>query len=437
MSERRLLTLAQGWSTREFGLDMINLAQDSLDIPAGLEEVEWTYYKRLEKPVVGGTPAATERGKDEDVLQTVEKKDKGRQVIGEEMEVEAEPVSIASGSGSISAIPSTPAPKPRATFAQVSLLATPIPATPASNPNPTGSAQPIEGLTTINLGTVQSLAAQSTVDVLLSTITTHSVPTSERLNLLHKIRVSQSLVNETQRRTLLVIRLLAIAVFAHSTTTSNVQSKLFLYEPELISQLADLVHPDHAEMKVSVEIQAAAFYALEGIAKFKTKIGEVASALNAGVSHGILMGVLRKTVKDMESDARELLCFASAENCVWTDVWTFAPAVSSEDFIDALFNILTFFHTSAFVGNMIVGAGVVNILVEFLKNTRRDRARLEVRQFISSLGETRLHLADFDASISLSHELFCSWMGSCMGMPLLSPCSSLQVDYHSALIESR
>lgn len=306
ISETRLLTLAQGWSTREFGLDMINLAQDTLDIPAGMEEVEWTYYKRLEKPVAGGTSAPTERGKEEDVPQTVEKKDKGRQVIVEDMDVEGEPASIASGSGSVSAIPSTPAPKPRATFAQGSLLATPIPATPATNPNPSGSDQPVEGLTTVHLGTVQSIAAQSTVDVLLSTIATHSVPTSERLNLLHKIRVSQSLIDATQRRSLLVIRLLAIAVFAHSTTTSNVQAKLFLYEPELISQLADLVHPDPSEMEISVEIQAAAFYALEGIAKFKTKIGEVASALNAGVSHGILMGVLRKTVKDMESDERAL-----------------------------------------------------------------------------------------------------------------------------------
>lgn len=48
-------------------------------------------------------------------------------------------------------------------------------------------------------------------------------------------------------------------------------------------------------------------------------------------------------------------------------------AVSTSDFIDSLFNILTFFQTSSFVGNMIVGAGIVTLLVDFVKIQRRDR----------------------------------------------------------------
>lgn len=66
--------------------------------------------------------------------------------------------------------------------------------------------------------------------------------------------------------------------------------------------MAELVHPDR---NVPIEIQAAAFYALDALAKYKTKLGEVASALNAGVSHGILMYVFRRTVSDLEGDNRK------------------------------------------------------------------------------------------------------------------------------------
>lgn len=49
------------------------------------------------------------------------------------------------------------------------------------------------------------------------------------------------------------------------------------------------------------------------------------------------------------------------------------PAASTHEFIDSLFTILHFFQTSTHIGNMIVGAGVVSLLVDFVKNTRRDR----------------------------------------------------------------
>ena len=111
---------------------------------------------------------------------------------------------------------------------------------------------------------------------------------------------------------MLVVRLLAIAVFAHTTTETTAQSKLFLYEPELIPQLAELVHPVRA---VPIEIQAAAFYALDAIAKFKSKLGEVASALNASVSHGILMYVMRRTVNDLAGENRQSFSLLVSDSC--------------------------------------------------------------------------------------------------------------------------
>jgi E3 ubiquitin-protein ligase HUWE1 len=191
--------------------------------------------------------------------------------------------------------------------------------------------------------------------LLVDLVEQYGVPEPDRLELLQKIRILKSLGDTTLRRQMLVIRLLAIAVFAHTATEASAQSKLFLYEPELIPQLAELVHPDRS---VPIEIQAAAFYALDALAKFKTKLGEVASALNAGVSHGILMYVVRRTITDLEGDS----------------------PTSTPEFIDSLFNLLMYFQTNSFVGNMIVGAGIVPMLVDFNKNQRRDRIAVSRRK---------------------------------------------------------
>lgn len=292
ISERRLLTLAQGWGTREYGLEMVDIAAETMEIPAGMEEFEWQFYKKAPTEAELASAAATGEGKEAVVEPSTEKKDKGKEV--DAMETEDEPVV---SEASTSNIPATPAPKPRATFAHGSLLATPIPATPGVNNAP---AAPVEGLTNVLLGNVRKLS-QSPVDILIDAVESYSIPVNERLNLLHKIRIAQSLPVASDRRDLLVVRLLAIAVFAHTTSESSAQSKLFLYEPELIAQLAELVHPDR---EVPIDVQAAAFYALDALAKFKTKLSEVASALSASVSHGILMVVLRRTVKDLEGDNR-------------------------------------------------------------------------------------------------------------------------------------
>lgn len=261
ISEQRLLTLAQGWATREHGIEMVDLAAAELPIPAQLDQLEWQFYSKFSLP----TPKRVA------------------------MDLETDSVD----QGPIS----TPA-KPRATFAQGSLLATPIPSTPVAAA--AASSAPTQGLTTVLLGNVRA-DPKSAVDILVDAIERHQIPESDRLQLLQKLRIAKSLDNTEARRSMLVLRLLAIAVFAHTATESTASSKLFLYEPELIPQLAELVHPDRA---VPIEIQAAAFNALDAIAKFKSKLGEVASALNASVSHGILMYVVRRTVNDLAGDNR-------------------------------------------------------------------------------------------------------------------------------------
>ncbi|KAM0754248.1 hypothetical protein T439DRAFT_311132 [Meredithblackwellia eburnea MCA 4105] len=361
IAEKRLLNLAQPWGTRDWGIDMVDLAGESVNFPpeaeAAMEELEWQFYKK------GAGPGKTTTGEGE--ASGVEKKEGA----ADQMEVEDDTTGT-SVVGPSSTILGTP--RPRATFPPSSSLATPIPSTPTPNPLHPASTSSLtspssEGLTTVhialNRSSTSTTAPNRAIDLLIDAVESHSIPEPDRLNLLQRIRISQSLPTTSQRREMLLVRLLAIAVFAHTTFESTIQTKLFLFEPELILQLAELVHPDRKE--VPVEIQAASFYALDALARFKSKVGEVASALNASVSHGILMYVVRRTLGDLARD----------------------DPISTPDFIDSLFNLLSFFQTSSFVGNMIVGAGIVPLLVDFVKIARRDRVSTVTRAvtFLDSL----------------------------------------------------
>ncbi|KAK4052443.1 E3 ubiquitin-protein ligase tom1 [Microbotryomycetes sp. JL201] len=338
IAEKRLLSLAQGWNTREYGLEMVDLASDTVDIPLELNEVDWQFYKKA---------AVAESSQPAEATATLagDRKDKGKQTDAMEVEEARPSAPFASAQPVATAAASTPGPKPRASFATGPALATPIPNTPGAT-SYFGS-HTDEGLTTVHLGNVRA-SPKSAVDLFVDAVETYGVPEPERLELLQKIRIAKSMCDLESRRTMLVLRLYAIAVLVHTSPESATQNKLLLYEPELIPQLAELVHPDR---DVPMAIQAGAFYALDALAKLKSKLNEVASALNAGVSHGILMYVLRRTVSDLDSDT----------------------PTSTPDFIDSLFNLLLFFQTTSFAGNMIVGAGIVSMLVDLVKNSRRDR----------------------------------------------------------------
>ena len=45
-----------------------------------------------------------------------------------------------------------------------------------------------------------------------------------------------------------------------------------------------------------------ALYALEGISRYRPRLGEVLSAINAQVNHGILLYVLRRVIADLENE---------------------------------------------------------------------------------------------------------------------------------------
>ncbi|KPV73687.1 uncharacterized protein RHOBADRAFT_16819 [Rhodotorula graminis WP1] len=281
--ERRLLSLAQPWGTREHGIEMVDLASDEgLEVPLELLEPEWQFYRKADKAAAPSAPSAP------------------------------------------------PAP---------SVLSTPGP--------------PHEGLTSVHLPNFRAAPETSVIDSLVDLSSAHDVPEGDRLDLLQKLRITQALAapDAATRQELLAVRLLALAVYSHAQPEHNAQLKVFLFEPELISQLAELIHP---ERDVPMEVKSAALYALEAFARYKGKTAEVASALNASVSHGVLMEAVRKMSADLDSDTPE----------------------SSPEFVDALFNLLTYINMHQAVGNMVIGAGLVSILLDFVKNSRDGALQL-------------------------------------------------------------
>lgn len=331
----------------------MDLAQDKkLEVPLELQEPEWQFYRKGE-----GNTGEGEK----------DKKEKGKEV---EMDVEQ---STEQPVASTSNAQSTPAP-PRRTASFAPHLQTPTtPATPAVEPSTTAasSSKHAEGLTNINLPNLKT-SDKNTVDILLDLIETHQVPESDRLDLLQKIRIGKALSSTTagERQALLVVRLLALAVFAHAQKENVAQTKVFLYEPELINQLAELLHPD--QVGVPSEIQAAALYALEAFARYKGKTSEVASALNASVSHGVLMQLIRRTATDLEKpdcEPRFPFFFPPAPRLT-----RFAAclAKTTPELVDALFNLLTYINMHQNIGLMVIGAGIIGTLLEFVKNHRRD-----------------------------------------------------------------
>jgi E3 ubiquitin-protein ligase HUWE1 len=107
------------------------------------------------------------------------------------------------------------------------------------------------------------------------------------------------------------------------------------------------------------DIQAAAFYALEGIFRYLGKIAEVAGAVGVFVGLGALMRVVRKMAKELERE----------------------QAACQDDFIGSLLYFLRCLQLSLSAGSLLVGAGIVPVLVDICKNWHPDLIETVVRAF--------------------------------------------------------
>ncbi|KAI0063633.1 hypothetical protein BV25DRAFT_1854068 [Artomyces pyxidatus] len=329
ISTPRLQSLAKRWShLREYGVSIIDLVTEagkaSIEaLPTEAREVQFNFYK------TDKNDRAKEKPKD--------------------MEIDA--------------------PDPLQTPSRRASTAAPV-ATPATVAS---------GATAIHIDG-QTLQSKNTMDVLADSIETFGVPEDERFELMCRIRTAQVLLpgREEDREKLAVVRLLATAIFVHTHPESQAASALFLYEPDLIPHIAELLALDRG---VPVAIQTAAVAALDAMARYRTKVQDVLAAVNAGVNHGTLMALLRKTVADVANPESSL----------------------PHSFVEALLSFVTFLASHAAGGNMVVGAGLVPLLIQIIEN--RLPQRLAVVSKTMQLVDNVLY------SFANAFQLFCNNRG--------------------------
>lgn len=215
-----------------------------------------------------------------------------------------------------------------------------------TKPQPEG---PSSSAHNIHLGPL-SLSSRPTMDVLSDAIKTHQVPDNEKFELMCRIRNAQALGpdRDALREKLVTARLLAIAVYAHTHPEAQTQTALFFYDSDLINHIAELLQLDR---DVPVLVQSAAIAALDAFARYRNKIQEVLAAVNAGVNHGLLMSLLRKTVSDISSPDSAL------------------PHL----FVDGLLSFIIYIASHAAGGNMVVGAGLIPLVIQVIGITLPHR----------------------------------------------------------------
>lgn len=212
----------------------------------------------------------------------------------------------------------------------------------------------------------------------------HDVPEDTRYELLHRVRVAQSLASKrAAREDIIAIRLLAISNLAYVHPETTFHQKIGQQDADeprplqLAYQLAELIHPPtDGQLGASRELQTTALCALEALTKHKNKGPDLTSALSLNVNHGVLFYVARKAVAELTRDD--------------------GPGDSLEDdeWRESLFTLLTSIPGQVTrTGESMVAAGLFDIFVEVL-TLRTQRAERYYSRVLSFLDTFAFNLRD-------------------------------------------
>ncbi|KAF9195150.1 hypothetical protein BGZ51_004577 [Haplosporangium sp. Z 767] len=307
VSQDRLLALAHSWGSRDYGLDLQQLADDNAVIPERLRMLNFQFYRTisLSKPSSKDDPHSTSTPSASSSTTVPPSSGKQRRASGSGASTSQHSTSL---SGNITT-----------TFSSVN-----------------------EGVVVIQTSDLHQLGG-SDYEILNHLVQEYQVPEEHQFQLLSRIRVATGISNPSRRQQLLIIRLLAIAVMGHVLSEAVIVEKFFAFEPEIIQSLADLIHPDH---NIPFNLQTVALFALDGLAHLRNKQLDVLTAINASASHGILLYALRKIIAGLDSE----------------------NAPYPQEFMDAMFGLISFIICSQTGGTMVISAGIVPVLLQLLTN---------------------------------------------------------------------
>ncbi|KAG0319507.1 hypothetical protein BGZ97_002029 [Linnemannia gamsii] len=331
VSQDRLLALAHSWGSKEYGLDLQQLADDKAEIPERLRLVSFQFFRTV-------TPAKT--------FATDSPTTSSAVPSGSTTTATA---STAMSSSNMPAPPTSASGKPRrlsssgASSSHASAMTTTGTTTPALS-----SAS--EGLVVIQVSDPQQLGATD-YEILNHLVQEYKVPEEHHFQLLSRIRIATGICDPKRRQQLLLIRILAIAVMSHVLSEAIIVEKFFAFEPEIIQSLTDLIHPDH---KVPFPVQTVALFALDGLAHLRNRQPDVLTAINASASHGVLLYALRKVITGLDSES---------------------VAPFPQDFLDAMFALISYIISSQTGGNMVISAGLVPVLLQLLSNKHSSQLK--------------------------------------------------------------
>ncbi|KAI9885251.1 MAG: hypothetical protein M1823_002956 [Watsoniomyces obsoletus] len=200
------------------------------------------------------------------------------------------------------------------------------------------------------------------------------VPSDTRYELLSRLRVAAALVgNDQSRQEILGIRIVAIMNLAYIYPEPMFQQKVLQQDTDeprrlqLAQQLVELVHPSAGHQHDAPRwLQTLALGALEALAKYRTKVTDVSTALNMNVNHGVLFYILRKAIREMSSD----------------DIPD--DGVDGEEWRDALFSLLAYLPNVARLSGTAVSNGLLPIALEVLglRSERAERMRPKLIDFL-------------------------------------------------------
>ncbi|KAI9145613.1 hypothetical protein BKA69DRAFT_1111416 [Paraphysoderma sedebokerense] len=302
ISTEKLIALAQGFGTKQTSLSMLDLISENFEIPEELIALNYNFY-RTSKPTTSG------EAKEEKTT------------------------------------PKTPASQIQNSSSNLSEGLVHIQLPPETFKNLQSEDQLLRDLVLeYNIPyPVESTKLPESTSNASSTATAAAQGQNYVFSLAHKIRVSYNLIRGlNKRRQLLTIRILALCILVLVTSEEVLQTRVFVYDPSLISSLSDLIHPDK---NAPWSLRVISLYTLEAIARHRSHLSEVLNALNASVSHGLFLQILRQTITGLGSD----------------------NVIIPQEFVDALLYLLSYFITLQSSGNTLINAGMVAILVEMIK----------------------------------------------------------------------
>jgi E3 ubiquitin-protein ligase HUWE1 len=226
----------------------------------------------------------------------------------------------------------------------------------------------------------QTLESKPTMQIWAEATEQYNVPDDDRFELLCRIRSAKALTRShvQDREKLVIVRLLSIGLFCHTHPEQTTFNNLFLYEPDLVHHIAELLQLDRG---IDVSVQTAAVYALDAIGRYRGKVQDVLTAVNAGVNHGILMALLRKTIGELANEESNI----------------------PQAFVEALLSFVTYIAAHAAGGNMVVSAGLIPLLVQVIENRQPKR--------LYALSKTMQLLDNILYGYTNAFQLFCNARG--------------------------